>query len=254
MGAATRNPSTLQGERQRDPLGGTSATLIKAYLYNADGHDRPVDLDDRCMSELEERNLLWIDVLGRDRTELENLARLLDLNPGSLRALLRPQDELYLDNYGEYFQFDVAALSAGENGEGPRFRQFHPVPLEFLVGGRWVVTVHDEELPFLDAFREQDKGETLIGALSPAALVASLLDWHLTTYFEAVRRIETSIDRLDEALLTRSAKRTLLAGVVALAAPRIAPAAAARVAAGGVLRLVAPGLQPCGRIRGEGTL
>ena len=55
------------------------------------------------------------------------------------------------------------------------------------MGGRWVVTVHDEELPFLDAFREQDKGETLIGALSPAALVASLLDWHLTTYFEADR-------------------------------------------------------------------
>jgi Mg2+ and Co2+ transporter CorA len=217
MGAATRNPSTFQGERQRDALGGTSATLIKAYLYNADGHDRPVDLDDRCMSELEERNLLWVDVLGRDRTELENLARLLDLDPGSLRALLRPQDELYLDNYGEYFQFDVVALSAGENGEGLAvFRQFHPVPLEFLVGGRWVVTVHDEELPFLDAFREQDKGETLIGALSPAALVASLLDWHLTTYFEAVGRIETSIDRLDEALLTRSAKRTLLAGVVAL--------------------------------------
>jgi Mg2+ and Co2+ transporter CorA len=194
-----------------------SVPLIKAFLYNADGHDRPVELNDKCISELEERSLLWVDVLGRDRPELEDLARHLHLDPGSIRALLRPQDELYLDNYGEYFQFDVAAVVWNENGEGLAvLRQFHSVPLEFLVGGRWVVTVHDEDLPFLEAFREQDKGETLIGALSPAALVASLLDWHLTTYFDAVGRIESGIDRLDEALLTRSAKRSLLAGVVAL--------------------------------------
>jgi Mg2+ and Co2+ transporter CorA len=186
--------------------------LIQAFLYNADGHDRAVELDERCISELQERNLLWVDVLGREVAELDRLARLFGLARGSLRALLRPQDELYLDNYGEYFQFDVTALAPGNGTGGQR----HPVHLEFLVGARWLITVHDEDLPFLAAFREQDKGETLIGALSPAALAASLLDWHLTTYFEAVSRIEASVDRLEDGLLTRRAKRSLLAGVVAL--------------------------------------
>jgi Mg2+ and Co2+ transporter CorA len=46
--------------------------------------------------------------------------------------------------------------------------------------------------------------------------VASLLDWHLTAYFDAVSRIEARVDRLDDVLLTRSAKRSFLAGVVAL--------------------------------------
>ena len=188
--------------------------MIQAFLYNADGHDRAVELDERCIAELQERNLLWVDVLGRDRVELDRLAKLFGLLPGSLRELLRPQDELYLDNYGEYFQFDVTALapSNGNGGSGHR----HPVHLEFLVGARWLITVHDEDLPFLGSFREQDKGETLIGALSPSALAASLLDWHLSTYFDAESRIEASVDRLEDALLTRKTKRSVLSGVVAL--------------------------------------
>jgi Mg2+ and Co2+ transporter CorA len=86
--------------------------------------------------------------------------------------------------------------------------------LEFLVGARWILTVHEGELPFLQAFRDQDKGETLIGALSPQALTASLLDWHLSDYFEAVTELEGFLDRLDEAMLGRSARRNLLPGVV----------------------------------------
>jgi Mg2+ and Co2+ transporter CorA len=74
--------------------------------------------------------------------------------------------------------------------------------------------VHDGDVPFLRAFREQDKGETPIGALSPPALVASLLDWHLTAYFDALAALEAFVDRLNEAMLTRSAQRSLLSGAV----------------------------------------
>jgi hypothetical protein len=56
--------------------------------------------------------------------------------------------------------------------------------------------------------------ETLIGALSPPALVASLLDWHRTAYFDALAGLEAFLDRLDEVMLTRSAKQSLLSGVV----------------------------------------
>jgi Mg2+ and Co2+ transporter CorA len=145
------------------------------------------------------------------------LAKLFNLDSDSLRELLRSQNDLYLDNYGEYFQFDVVALGPGSNGKSGRsLPQYRLVHLGFVAGPRWVITVHDGDVPFLRAFREQDKGETLIGALSPPALVASLLDWHLTAYFDAVVSLEAFIDRLDEAMLTRTAKRSLLADVVEL--------------------------------------
>ena len=190
--------------------------MIRTFLYDADGHDQEVDLNAQCIAELNERSLLWIDVQGRERGEMERLVDLFSLDRGSLRELLNPQEALYLDNYGEYFQFDVIGLADAAEGNGERaLTRRHPEHLEFLVGPRWIVTVHEGELPFLQAFRDQNKGETLIGALSPPALAASLLDWHLTTYFEAVTELEALLDRLDEALLGGSGRRSLLAGVVA---------------------------------------
>ncbi|MEZ0168799.1 magnesium transporter CorA family protein [Microvirga sp. TS319] len=193
----------------------TRSASVHAYLYDADGHDREVALDGLCIRDLGERNLLWVDVGTRDRQVLEPLVGLFDLKRDSLRELLHPQDDLYLDNYGEYFQFDVVALSpVGESGHEAWLPRHRAVHLEFLVGPRWIMTVHDGDLPFLRAFREQDKGETLIGALSPPALVASLLDWHLTAYFDALTALEAFLDHLDETMLTRAAKRSLLPGVV----------------------------------------
>ncbi len=191
--------------------------MIQAFLYDADGHDREVELNDRCIQELGERSLLWVDVIGREPDELSRLARLFGLDQGSVRELLLPENDLYLENYGDYFQFDVVSLRS--NGDGDREKahaERHPVHLEFLVGPRWIISVHDEPLSFLQAFRDQDKGETLTGALSPPALVASLLDWHLTTYFEALAGSEAFIDRMDEAMLGHTAKESHLAGLVAL--------------------------------------
>jgi Mg2+ and Co2+ transporter CorA len=190
--------------------------VIFSFLYDADGHDQEVDLDDQCVSGLGERNLLWVDVQGRERAELERIAKLFSLDEGSLRSLLHPPDAHYLDNYGEYFQFDVLGLANGHERNGERaLTKRQPVHLGFLVGSQWIITVHDGELPFLQGFRDQDKGETLTGALSPATLAASLLDWHLTTYFDAVTELDALLDRLDDAMLARSARKSVLAGVVA---------------------------------------
>ena len=88
--------------------------MIQAFLYNADGHDQEVELDQQCLVGLDERTLLWVDVDDRDRDEVENLAHLFNLDRGSVRELLNPQEAPYLDNYGEYFQFDVISLARRE--------------------------------------------------------------------------------------------------------------------------------------------
>jgi magnesium transporter len=190
--------------------------VIQAFLYDADGHDREVHLDAATIASLDERTLLWVDVEQREQHEMEKLAELFSLDSGSIRELMNPQEALYLDNYGEYFQFDVVGLADGKS-EGPdkALTKWRPAHLEFLVGPRWLITVHEQDLGFLQAFRDQDKGETMTGALTPPALAASLLDWHLTTYFEAVTELELLLDRLDESLLQRSARKSVLAGVVA---------------------------------------
>ena len=191
--------------------------MIQAFLYNADGHDQEVDLDEQCLAGLDERSLLWVDVNGRDRDEVDHLTRLFDLDarfcPGiahSARGALSRQLWRVLP-----VRRDRPHPLREGNGERA-LTKWLPVHLDFLIGARWIITVHDGELPFLQAFRDQDKGETVTGALTPAALAASLLDWHLSAYFDAVSQLEEFLDRIDEAMLARSARRSLLAGVVGM--------------------------------------
>lgn len=203
------------------------------YLYDAEGRDREIDAEPNALPQLDENSLLWIDLIGRDIGELEAIGAMLELDPGSLRELSSGDDRRNLDNYGTYYQFAVntAPSPPGEarSSDGasvaapmkePEVGQRASVPgsarLDFLVGPRWLLTVHDEEVAFLQAFRDQDKAETTIGALSPQALAASLLDWHLGGYFREVSRIEAAVDQLDEKVLTESSSRTLLGRMVAM--------------------------------------
>ena len=201
----------------------------RVYLYDADGRDREIQLDASTIPALGEHNLVWIDVEHPDADEIARLCAALQLTPDCL-ALPSAGDEPSLDNYGEHFRFwleaapkhgdprepgTVNATPRAENGNGAA----DPAPggrIDFLVGLRWLVTIHDAPVACLERFRDQDKAETMIGLLSPQALAASLLDWHLGEFFQEVSRIETSIDRLDERVLREASSSSLLGRMVAM--------------------------------------
>ena len=195
---------------------------LQAYLYDADGTDREVALDDIAIDKLGEDELLWIDIPNRDPATLARVSELLQLQPGSWKVGTngRPQ----LENFRDYFRCTVGtAPSPIVDTELHRKRDI-PAPdsvpgsvqLEFLVSQHWLVTVHEGEVPCLMRFREQDKADTMIGRLTGQALAASLLDWHLGEYFHEVSRIEESVDKLDERVLRESTTQSLLGRMVAL--------------------------------------
>lgn len=202
-------------------------------MYDAEGRDREIEGHPLELPALDENSLLWIDLLGRDTAELQAIGNLLGLDASSVRELGSSDDRRSLDNYGTYYQFAVNTAPAApgearvvdEINSGPPMKEPDvgrrtSVPgsarLDFIVGRRWLLTVHDEEVGFLRAFRDQDKAETTIGGLSPQALAASLLDWHLGGYFQEVSRIEAAVDQLDEKVLTEPSSRSLLGRMVAM--------------------------------------
>lgn len=185
---------------------------LQAYLYDADGSDREVKLDESLVAHLTERQLLWVDVLGVERDDLEQVASLLKLHRESVRTVLNPVGRPRLDHYGSYFQINVVAL----NEEGKETSNYKPISLDFFSGPNYVVTVHNEEVTYLREFRERDKGDSQLGELSSEAFVAALLDWHLATYFRVLENLETQVDRLDEEVLGRDASRDYLAKLVGL--------------------------------------
>ena len=193
---------------------------VRVFLYDAGGHDREVEIDKATLASLEENNLLWIDVDSRDGGNLTRLATSMGLPADCLRRAIAG-DAASLDNYGDYFRFSVdAAPQHDANGhDGSREADHEPDSggrIDFITGGQWLVTVHDGPILFLDRFRDQDKAETMIGLLSPQALAASLLDWHLGAFFEEVSRIETTVDKLDERVLREPTGAGVLGRMVAM--------------------------------------
>jgi len=198
---------------------------VQAYLYDADGRDREVVLKDVAVRELGPEDLLWIDVRDRNEETLEEVRAFLGLRPEVWVAADngRPQ----LENYRDYVRFSVNSAPSPEyRSDGREYvnpgeeKSGNGVPgsvcVDFVVSERWLVTVHDRDVPCLQRFREQDKADTLTGLLSGQALAASLLDWHLGEYFQEVSRIEEAVDRLDERVLRETASHSLLGRMVAL--------------------------------------
>ena len=198
----------------------------KAYLYDADGLDREVPLDEEMLAGLDERSLLWIDSDDREDEALVRIAALMGISPTCFKANggARPS----LDNYGDHFHFRVnAAPQHGESlpeGEQPSV-DLKPGPIQdslttpsidFVVCRQVLLTVHDGPVGCLERFRHQDKADTMIGLLSPQALAASLMDWHLGAFFDEVSRIELSVDKLDERVLREVGHKGLLGRMVAM--------------------------------------
>ncbi len=190
--------------------------MIKTFLYDAAGRDREIELAPDSASKLAEHHILWVDVTAPDAAELDRLRDVFSLSPQAMAGFTRNDTTFSLDNYGDYFHFDVPAVTRGA-GDAKRLpRSAGRARLDFVVAPQWLITVHSAELDFLRQFREQDKGETLIGALTGPQVAASLLDWHLDAYLGALEDVESFADALDTRILSSSRVREGLLGEVML--------------------------------------
>ena len=201
---------------------------LTVTLYDAEGADRAVGLDEVDVAKLQDKDLLWIDAVAPDEGTLNRLQKLLSVPLGALPG--PPSGERpTLENHGSHFRFSVDAAPGQGSADEDRNLQAglvetdngsRPVPgsirISFLVSERWLLTLREGEVSCFDRFREQDKADTSIGLLTGQMLAASLLDWHLGEYFQEVSRIEATVDRLDERVLRETATKSLLGRMVAL--------------------------------------
>ena len=180
---------------------------MPAYFYDADGDDCEVDISEASLAEVQAHQLLWIDILRSDADALQAVAKLLELTPESLNLIVGGGQPKQLDSFESHFQFSLP-IAPGSTGHSER--------ADYLVEKRWLLTIRDGDLPYFDDFRAKDRGESLSGRLTPAAMAASLLDWHLEAYRTDIATVEKLIDRIDEAVLAERERRPPLAALAKL--------------------------------------
>ena len=169
---------------------------LHSILYDAKARDKPIALEDVDVGALKDQQLLWVDVETDDREVIDRVGAQLGL-PAEAVDMLKARSGLPgLQNFGDYFHAKAVAVRHGEN------LTFDGIVIGLLVGKNFVVTVRQESVECLEQLRERERGDTDLGILTAESFAASLLDWHLSTYFEAVSAFEASVERLEVDILS----------------------------------------------------
>jgi Mg2+ and Co2+ transporters len=188
-----------KGERMED-----ENPQIKAYLYDASGADERIEIDDLDFAALDEDTLLWITVLQRDVKVLERVVERLDLKNIPLYSIVLGSKQPRIDKFEGVFRFSVNSVLF--EGEETPIR----VPIDFVVGRNFVITVHDGMIDYFEEFRRREKGETQFGQLDAESFVATLVDLHIVSYFRVLDEIDKRVDKLDSHVLKKDIETDLL--------------------------------------------
>ncbi len=169
---------------------------ISAFLYDADGTDEQVELTADICKRLSEKKMLWVDVTSRRRETIEKVAAILGLKNAPIAKLVKTAERANLDKYENFYRFFIISADTSDDDNGIK-----PLPIDFIVGDNFIVTIHDEEVPYLRDFRDLERGESQLGELDTEGFVTTFLDLHIVSYFKAIEKIEHQVDRFDEIIL-----------------------------------------------------
>jgi|SRR5215213_11239040 len=170
---------------------------IYTYLYDARGNDKEIEFKDVESIKLKASHLLWVNVLRRDEDLIRRVTAQLGLENVPIKAIMNLNERPSLDNFDNYYRFSISSVEQTKNGFLKR------IPICYLVGKNFVLTIHDGDIDYFLEFRDREKGETQIGDLDAESFLATLLDLHLVTYFRALEKIEDAVDKLDVDILRK---------------------------------------------------
>lgn len=169
---------------------------LRMLLFDSNGTDRALeDVAELGSLALGEHQLLWIDLQGDDIGLLDGIVAPLRIPGAAAAALREPGTSPSLQNCDGYFWARTVAVDDGDGID------FQGSVLTVLAGENLVVSLHRNPIPFIDAITTREAGETALGRLTSASFTASLLDWQLSTYFDAASRFDLAVDRLENAIL-----------------------------------------------------
>ena len=199
---------SVEPQSAGDGDGDGARARMRAMLFDADGDDRALAVEDIGRTRLGDRQLLWVDVeedaAGAATALLASLARTLELGDTAIDILGERADATRLQNVGDWFLAQVVAVEH----EG-RLR-FGGRALAILCGRNFVVSIHRGPLEFIEQLRDRERADTRIGTLSAESFCASLLDWVVESYLRAVSDFEAAVDRLEVTLLASKVHRECL--------------------------------------------
>jgi magnesium transporter len=165
--------------------------------------------------KLEDRQLLWIDVLGRDAPDLQAISTAVGLDDHLMERLGHERGRADLTQYPDHIHLILESIDAPDTPFDKDWA-LDPHEIDLVAGRNWVVTVHSKTVSGLARIDDLTAGETRFGALDAAGFLAAIVDEVIAGYLGLAEMIEREIDRLDDRALRRRPDDDILAQIVRL--------------------------------------
>ena len=174
----------------------------QARLFIADAPDTEVACDALGAIPPRDDQLLWVDLVNPDSAMLDEAWQGCGL-PEAARAFLDGGTTPELQKQASWFWLRVVAVIDSNLDD------ITGSVLTIIASERAVVSIHQAEIAFIETLRAREDRHSTIAQLSPESFVASLLDWHLSTYFDAVADFEIGVERLEVDILSQRSRESL---------------------------------------------
>ena len=186
---------------------------LTVRLFDADAHDRRVELTEDVVRSLGPKRLLWVDLDTRhDDGSLTEALETLGLSGADVERLRTDDGRARLTHTAELLHITLEAMEFDDETPPRMVRR----EIDLLAGRNVVLTVHEGPIEALRRFRAGIDGETRLGDLSAGDLVSALVDEVLVGYYLLVETIEREIDELDQRALYGRSGDDILAAIVGL--------------------------------------
>lgn len=182
-------------------------------MFDADGHDRRLELAQVKVGELGDRQLLWLDIDRQDDDgALDAVAGVVDLPRSVVDRLSDESGRANLTRTQDRLHLTLEALET-QDGDPPLLTRRE---IDLIATRNVVLTVHAGPVAALGRFVDTMGGETRLGALEAADLLSSLVDEVILGYFMLAETIEREIDQLDQRALHGRRADDVLAAIVSV--------------------------------------
>jgi magnesium transporter len=171
----------------------------KTATVGAAGHDFQfvvescTSLDEPFIRDhLERDHFFWVDLTAPDHDDLAKLHDLFGFHPLALEDTEEFGQRPKMDGYGDYI-FLVFYAADHRTDHPTSLREVH-----LFISGKYLITIHRDQIPALDLQREQLNGRLLH---SEQFLLYRVLDALTDTFFPLLAEMDDEIDELETAVI-----------------------------------------------------
>jgi len=156
--------------------------------------------------QLDQNGFFWVDLESPTDEEIDTLADVFGFHPLAIEDAKASNQRPKLDLYGEHVFLVFYGARAGrvplpphQPGKGATADAGLLAEVDMFISGNYVITLHREPMPELEALRERVHGRPL---RSEQFLVYKVIDAVTDTFFPVLADIDDEIDRVQDAIIT----------------------------------------------------